>query len=330
MIDWKQQVLDKISTGIVVLDSLQRVIYWNDEMEKLTEITRQCAAGNRLAELCPKLAQNMYQTIFENVFASGQSRFCSSALHKCFVVPAGGAGEDSVRQNMKIEPIWNGDRVEYAFLHISDVTEHIQNERRLRELNEKLSEGYRTVKASERAAKEMAKYDHLTGALNRCYLKAEFDKIAKRACAAGGKLALFFIDLDCFKRINDTYGHIVGDALLQHVAGRLINNTRHGKSRPVDVVARVGGDEFVIVLSGIKSADDVTLLADKIMGVLRKPFFVGNDKLTVTASIGIATFPDDAASINELIDMADKAMYKIKRRGKNNYRLCGGLGQALN
>jgi diguanylate cyclase (GGDEF)-like protein len=174
----------------------------------------------------------------------------------------------------------------------------------------------------------MAKYDHLTGALNRCYLSAEFNRIVKRTASSNGKIALFFIDLDCFKRVNDTYGHIVGDALLQHVAGRLLNNTRHSKTRACDVVARVGGDEFVVVLSGVKSSGDVMLFADKLMDVLRKPFFIGNDKLSVTASIGVATYPDDAASIDALIDMADKAMYKIKRHGKNDYKLCGDAGKA--
>lgn len=329
MIDWKQQVLDKIGTGIVVVDSSQHVVYWNDEMERLSDISRPFAVGKRITDLCPKLAQNIYQAIFENVFLSGQSRFCSSALHKYFVLPSSG-DIDSIRQNMKVEPIWNAEKIEYAFLHISDITEHIQNERKLKELNEKLSEGYKTIKASERAAREMAKYDHLTGALNRCYLNAEFEKIARRNTQSGGKLAVFFIDLDCFKRVNDTYGHIVGDALLQHVAGRLINNTRHGKTRPTDVVARVGGDEFVIVLSGVRIVADVVRLADKIINVLRKPFFIGNDKLNVTASMGVATYPDDAVSIDILIDMADKAMYKIKRRGKNDFKLCGGIGQAYN
>ncbi len=321
MIDWRQQVLDNISAGIIVVDSSQRVIYWNKEMERLSEITAHDAVGIDVCSLCPKFAENRYQDILKNVFVAGQSRFCSSALHKYFVLPKSNSKDaDIVRQNLVVEPIWNDDRVEFAFLHIADITEHTTNERKLRDLNNKLSEGYKSVKAAERAAREIAKYDHLTGLLNRSAMKAEVQKIINRVSEYNGKLALLFIDIDSFKKINDTYGHIVGDALLEHVAGRLSSNTRHGRSRRCDVISRMGGDEFLIVLSDIKTPDDISRLTDKIMDLIRKPFFIGNDRLCVSASIGIAVYPDDACSIDALIDLADKAMYKIKRSGKNAYR----------
>jgi diguanylate cyclase (GGDEF)-like protein/PAS domain S-box-containing protein len=321
MIDWKQQVLDNISAGIIVVDSSQRVIYWNKEMERLSEISMRDAVGREIHRLCPKFAESRYQDILKNVFVAGQSRFCSSALHKHFVLPKSNSKDaDIVRQNLVVEPIWNHDSVEYAFLHIADITEHTTNERKLRDLNNKLSEGYKSVKAAERAAREIAKYDHLTGLLNRSAMKAEVQKLIDRVKDNNGKLALLFIDIDCFKKVNDTYGHIVGDALLEHVAGRLNSNTRHGRKRRCDVIARMGGDEFLIALPDIKNPDDITRLTDKIMDLIRKPFFIGNDKLCISASIGIAVYPDDADSIDALIDLADKAMYKIKRSGKNAYR----------
>lgn len=321
MIDWKLQVLDNISAGIIVVDASQRVIFWNKEMERLSEITGGDAVGTSVRDLCPKLAESRYQDILKNVFVAGQSRFCSSALHKQFVLPGSGQKDaDIIRQNLMVEPIWNDDKVEYAFLHIADITEHTKNERKLRDLNDKLSEGYKSVKEAERAAREIAKYDHLTGVFNRSAMKSEVQKIIDKANETGGKLALLFIDLDSFKKVNDTYGHIVGDALLQHVAGRLSSHTRHGRSRHYDIIARVGGDEFVIALSDIRDPRDVARLTDKIMDLIRKPFFIGNDRLTVSASIGIAVYPDDAASIDALIDLADKAMYRTKRNGKNAYR----------
>jgi diguanylate cyclase (GGDEF)-like protein/PAS domain S-box-containing protein len=320
MIDWKQQILDNICTGIAVVDSARQVIYWNKEMERLSEIAGPDAVGVDIAVLCPKLAESRYKDILDNVFTAGQSRFCSSAFHKSFVLPKNGKDADILRQNMMIEPIWNNDKVEYAFLHISDITEHTKNERKLRDLNDKLCEGYRSVKAAERAAREIAKYDNLTGTFNRSAMKCEIEKIIGRLDAGNGKLALLFIDLDSFKHINDTYGHIVGDALLQNVAGRLLNNTRHGKYRYYDIVARIGGDEFVIALSDVKDLVDIARLTDKVLNVIRKPFFIGNDRLCISASIGIAVYPDDASSIDDLIDMADKAMYRTKRSGKNAYR----------
>jgi diguanylate cyclase (GGDEF)-like protein/PAS domain S-box-containing protein len=321
MIDWKQQVLDNISAGIIVVDASRRVIYWNREMERLSEITVQDAIGTDVCALCPKFAESRYQDILNNVFVAGQSRFCSSALHKHFILPQGNPLDaDIIRQNLMVEPIWNDDKVVYAFLQIADITEHTTNERKLRDLNNKLSEGYKSVKAAERAAREIAKYDHLTGVLNRSAMKVEVQKIIDKVNEYNGKLALLFIDLDSFKSINDTYGHIVGDALLEHVAGRLNSNTRHGKNRRCDVIARVGGDEFIIALSDIRDPGDIARLTDKIMGLIRKPFFIGNDRLCVSASIGIAVYPDDAASIDALIDLADKAMYKTKRSGKDAYR----------
>lgn len=330
MTDWKQQVLDRIDTGIIILDISQRIIYWNKEMEKLSGIFAQDACEKYIAELYPKFAQARYQTIIENVFSAGQNRFCSSALHKNFILPAGANCGDVIRQNMKIEPIWNNEKVEYAFLHISDITEYTQNERKLKEQNEKLSEGYKTVKASEQAAKKMARYDHLTGTLNRCAMKPEVEKLIKRANEDSEKVALFFIDLDCFKQVNDTYGHIVGDALLQHIAGRLLNNTRHSRDRAYDIVARVGGDEFILAMSGIKCRNDIDFMANKISNLIRKPFFIGDDKINVSSSIGIAVYPDDAVTIDVLIDIADKAMYRIKQNGKNAYTFYGDLRQTLN
>src|SRR5262249_14385028 len=129
-------------------------------------------------------------------------------------------------------------------------------------------------------------------------------------------LGLLFIDLDHFKVINDRLGHVVGDQLLQAVAARL-----SGCVRASDTVARVGGDEFTLLLPEIGRAQDLGTVCSKILDCLRIPFRIGPHEISVTASIGGALYPSDGEDADALIKSADTAMYRAKERGRNNVQI---------
>ena len=161
-----------------------------------------------------------------------------------------------------------------------------------------------------------AQHDHLTGLPNRSVLLDRIDQgllWAKRHC---GLLGVFLIDLDGFKEINDTLGHAAGDEALIAVAGRLSDCMRK-----VDSVIRIGGDEFIVVMPELHQHSDAQMLAERMLDALRQPMRVAAGQASVTASIGIAIYPDSAQSTGELLTRSDAAMYLAKRSGKNQHRL---------
>ena len=318
MFEWMQQALCKASTGIIITDASQSIVFWNDEMERMSQVSREEALNRKLSDVCPKFNEARYRGMMENVINTGQSHFCSSVLHKAFVLPENKTGKEQIRQNLKVEPVLQNDKVQFAFLQISDVTDQIQNEYKLKAYIEKLRKGYRRIKRSEEAAVKIARYDGLTGALNRRSFENELKSAMEEIRKTGKKFVLLFLDLDGFKDINDSFGHVVGDVLLQQVAGRLRSNTRHDGRRPADIVARIGGDEFAVALRGMRSENDAVIVANKLMNIIRKPFLIDNERIKISASVGIAVYPDDAESAKKLIHMADQAMYRIKQSGKNS------------
>lgn len=158
-------------------------------------------------------------------------------------------------------------------------------------------------------------HDALTMLPNRIYLLDKIDSIIKEAGIQKNNFALFFLDLDGFKDINDTAGHEAGDLVLKEVAKRLIRYTR-----ATDTVSRHGGDEFIILLPTIRSKSDVQVVADKILSVLAEPFQIHSENWNITASIGVAIYPDDGLTPQKLISNADTAMYTAKQSGKNTVR----------
>lgn len=169
---------------------------------------------------------------------------------------------------------------------------------------------------------ELAYFDHLTGLPNRRFFEEQLPQILVQAHVKGKAAALLFIDLDGFKAINDTLGHLAGDRLLQLVAERL-----KGRLRENDIAARFGGDEFVVVLGGIADSQNAATVARKIVEVLAMPFTMENRTNAITASIGISLFPDHGKDPKTLLRKADKAMYQAKERGKNNAQFyCGTSG----
>ncbi len=168
---------------------------------------------------------------------------------------------------------------------------------------------------AEEEVKFLAYYDALTGLPNRSLLHDRMTVALATAKRSGNRLALIFLDLDNFKNINDSLGHPVGDLLLKDVAMRL-----KGTVREQDTVARLGGDEFVIMLTAIGSRTDAALAATRIVSRVGQEFSTEGYDLSVTCSLGISVFPDDATNSDELLKNADVAMYSAKQNGRNNFQ----------
>ncbi|MCC7546732.1 MAG: EAL domain-containing protein [Burkholderiales bacterium] len=168
-------------------------------------------------------------------------------------------------------------------------------------------------KRAEELVSYHAYYDVLTGLPNRTLFRDRLRQAIAQARRHRTRLAVMFIDLDRFKLINDTYGHVRGDLFLQQVAGRLRRQLRNS-----DTLCRLGGDEFTVLVPDLRSPDDAAQKAQQFLDALRRPFVVENDELSATASIGLSVFPDHGANEDELIRNADLAMYQVKRRGKDN------------
>ena len=167
-------------------------------------------------------------------------------------------------------------------------------------------------KRAERELARQAQHDGLTGLPNRRYFETRLEHAIAAAHSSASGLAIFYFDLDRFKLINDTLGHAVGDALLKQLVRRLESCVR-----PVDTLARMGGDEFTLIAPGVDSRDAARILADKLLGCLRENFVVEGHELLATASIGISMFPADGQDGITLMQNADAAMYEAKRQGKN-------------
>ena len=171
-----------------------------------------------------------------------------------------------------------------------------------------------SLKESERKLYHLAHHDPLTGLPNRLLMTARLEHALKQSSRNPTHLALMFIDLDRFKNVNDSYGHALGDQLLVNVARRLSSHLRSG-----DTIARIGGDEFVVLLEQLEQADQAAVLAQNCIDALAKPFAITGHEIFITPSIGIALFPEDGDDAETLLKHADIAMYRAKEDGRHRY-----------
>ena len=187
---------------------------------------------------------------------------------------------------------------------------------RLNELNQTISGEKEQVEKVALASSWLAEHDSLTGLANRRFLERILDENIRLAILEDNSIVVFFVDLDDFKRVNDAYGHDAGDRVLVAIAVRLVSVFRDG-----DYVARVGGDEFVVVAPGVKDMTSIASMADKVVKSLNEPLSITEGPVSVSISVGVALFPEHGHSSRELINRADEAMYLIKRTGKGAWRL---------
>ncbi len=174
----------------------------------------------------------------------------------------------------------------------------------------------RRMLKSEQEAIEIASHDPLTGLNNRMSLESKFEQVLAMAHRNNTRLALLYMDLDGFKPVNDRQGHKAGDEVLTVVARRIESVARHS-----DIVARIGGDEFVLVLTDLGEGHDEVIeqIAAKVVEAIRQPMVIDGVKVAISGSVGVAMAPTQADDLSQLLNLADKAMYETKRKGKDGY-----------
>lgn len=167
-------------------------------------------------------------------------------------------------------------------------------------------------KLSEKQIWYNANYDLLTGLANRLMFNDKLTQAIKDSKRSGESIALLFIDLDGFKKVNDTLGHVEADFLLKQAAKRINSCVRE-----TDTASRIGGDEFTVILNSVQDAKQAKMVAEKLLSELRKPFKLNKNTFRLTASIGITMSPQDGLTPDVLLKNADQAMYASKKSGRD-------------
>lgn len=191
---------------------------------------------------------------------------------------------------------------------LSTLNKNLQHEME----NQKKTQAH--LEAEEKSLQQMAYYDLLTGLPNRYYFKEQLRTELTKSNRDHTQLALLFIDADKFKPINDTYGHVAGDQFLKHAAQQLKLSLR-----PHDILARVGGDEFIVCLPDIKDKDQIDQIAHRILQNMQSPIHTDDIQIKSTFSIGISIYPTDSATLKELLEHADLAMFYAKKKNGNTF-----------
>ena len=205
--------------------------------------------------------------------------------------------------NFQMETLKSVQKVSQA---LADANEQL--EKKVRQRTEELS-------SVNQHLHFLATHDNLTGLPNRGLFFDRLDQTIKKSRRQKQRFALFFIDLDNFKRINDSFGHFIGDQVLQTIAKILSETVRDS-----DTVARLAGDEFTIILDNVQSASNVEAVAQKTMDAISQPIEVSQGSIIMTSSLGISLFPDHGEDAESLLRKADMAMYLVKDGARNGYR----------
>ncbi|QGQ97813.1 EAL domain-containing protein [Paenibacillus psychroresistens] len=208
----------------------------------------------------------------------------------------------------------NGDLSERIYLDTKDELQSVGNAYNKMAIS--LDNILKERDSQEEKIKFLAYHDALTRLPNRVLFQDRLGQALALAARSKELVGVMFLDLDRFKSINDTFGHSVGDILLQTVAERLKSCLRAS-----DTVTRMGGDEFLLILTGLSEMDQITILAEKLLLVLAKPLKLESIELTISGSLGISVYPQDGNDQETLIRNADAAMYNAKSQGRNNYQL---------
>jgi diguanylate cyclase (GGDEF)-like protein/PAS domain S-box-containing protein len=299
-IEWQENALatitlDSIGEGVVRTDICGNVTYLNGFAEKMSGWFREEALGRPVADVL-RLIDSVSGAVLPNavviVTQGDRSAIATTKCTNCTLVRRDGL-EFGIENRVAIIHDHDGNAIG-AVISFRDVS---------------------TARAASLEMSRVAQHDVLTHLPNRTLFDDRLTQAISLAERQGKQLAVLFVDVDQFKRINDTLGHGVGDKLLRSVAGRLTACIRR-----TDTVSRLGGDEFLILLSQVEHAEDAAVTARKILRAIASPHIVDNKSLDVNVSIGGSTYPADGQDAESLVRQADVAMYEAKQHGRNSYQ----------
>jgi len=297
-----EQIFQTINLGLFVIDKNFVVHYWNRWLEINTKVISGDIINKSLIDFFPSLNNPKFLRICGTVFSFGSHNFLSQKLHNYLlpikITTSFSSDFDLMQQSCTVFPIRKDNEIQYACICINDVTEMVSYEKKLLSLATK---------------------DPLTGLYNRRLLYESLDKELKRCARFNSPLSIIMFDIDYFKKINDTYGHLAGDYVLKSTGSIILQNIRG-----MDFCVRYGGEEFCCVLpeTDIKGA---YILAQRIRKSLEKKEFTFNDnKIHVTISAGLASIDfNELKKENfifykeKLLKEADEALFEAKDRGRN-------------
>jgi len=297
-----KQVLDAVNLGIVIIDKKYRVKEWNRWMEIQSKIEKEEIIGSNIFNHYPTLKTPSFIRSCKSVLKFGNYVFFSQKLHK-YLFPFKVTGSHSknfklMQQSCAMTPLRNKNgKVNNIVITIQNVTENVYLEKSL---------------------KAMVLEDSLTGIHNRRYLDKRLEEEFIRFKRSGRSLSLIMLDIDNFKKINDTYGHPFGDTVLKEIA-----KTCTGITRGSDILARFGGEEFCLILpeSGQEGALTFGERLRTAIADLRICYNEENKNISLTASIGISVLNTSTESREALLKEADSALYFCKKNGKNMVKI---------
>jgi len=281
------QVFQNSGEAIMITDQENRIVSVNRAFAEMTGYAQEEVIGQRPSILAsdhhdPAFYQRMWQTLMQ----TGHWRGEIWNRRKSGEVYPGWLGISTLR-----DP---AGRLTHFVAIFADISER---------------------KAAEARIEYLAHHDPLTNLPNRVLFKDRLERAIAHGERTGGHVALLFVDLDRFKTVNDSLGHPVGDLLLQEAAQRLRRCVRE-----MDTVSRQGGDEFLVVLTELRETDAVTRVAEAILASLAQPFLLDGHEVAISASVGIAVYPEDGRDFDGLLKRADVAMYHAKEAGRNAFR----------
>ena len=285
-----QSIISNVMDGIITINETGEIRGFNPAAEQIFGYSQQEVIGSSLSMLMPEPDRSAHDSYLNKYLKTGQAKILGVRGREVTAVRKNG---DAFPMEMSVsEMVLGGQR--YFIGIVRDITERKQAEQKIAHL---------------------AHYDYLTDLPNRALLLDVLNHSISLAKRNKHKVAVLFMDLDGFKQINDTLGHEAGDLLLIGVAQRIKKTIRES-----DTVARVGGDEFILVLDNIDSAENSEFVANKILVALSEPFDLMGQPGRVGGSIGISIFPNDSENPAQLVKQADEAMYLAKQGGKNTSR----------
>lgn len=294
-------VLNDINEGIVILNENLEICYWNNFMKSLTGFGSEETESKNIFLILPNLNTNYFKKSVNEILSGGNKIFFSAAMHKRLV-------NDNVNLNLNLSMLGDGD-TKFLLLEFIDVTSQFLQISKLKNYINELIKLNKQLKEKEKIIENLAYYDNLTGVSNRTLFYEVAESMLKTAKRNKNIMCLMFLDVDKFKSINDNYGHKAGDKVIVKVAEILKAATRKS-----DIVARYGGDEFLILLPCVKTFNDYKAVASRIAKNKNNTIDFEGKQIKISLSIGISFYPADGDTIDKLVAKADKEMYIAKRR----------------